>query len=543
MYIVMKKRLIFYKFSQDSLDVFEKDIEDFLSLIEEVLSKDISTLSDGDIASTFSIKEDFYIILSNFEKFMHYANINEKWQLIDNYNQAVMHIVEKTKKLIQTILIKGILNSNYINLIFEFNKHRPFLFSIEKIYKLLINSVVGVVIDDDIDMRKILSFYLMHAVTYNNSDAIRVLIEEYNASPIQSWPVWDGKTNCFKGMAIPIVQLTNAKKMHGVCQQSLNIFWQEQENNFIFMLKNINFSDTSVRLRKIQEIFRSAFKSKFHKAIDYLLMQQDFCANLVLTEEDLVMMAFSFVVVPEYKPIIDAILNKDNLLKTANLKTEDTLKKFNQHISSLQSMINITTDCDKFEHLAIKVSLDVLINFFDRNPENEIIANMLLAAKVEQEKLQQKNQHLLQKNLDLEAIIVGLKEKLDSEDRYFTTPELFFSEHTFRLLNSVEAKEKISELIQKNSMTAEDFDQQVSDKKFQITFYILQNVLTKTKQKLEKLQVSRFESLELSRSSCSTSKTENSMLSPISISPHARTDSPKSLLSGSSCGIVRRYSY
>ena len=106
----MKKRLIFYKFSQDSLDAFEKDIEDFLSLIENVLSRDISTLSESDTASTFSIKEDFYIILSNFEKFMYYANINEKWQPIDNYNQAVMYIVEKTKKLIQTILIKGILN-------------------------------------------------------------------------------------------------------------------------------------------------------------------------------------------------------------------------------------------------------------------------------------------------------------------------------------------------------------------------------------------------------------------------------------------------
>ena len=540
----MKKRLIFYKFSQDSLDAFEKDIEDFLSLIENVLSKDISTLSEYDIVSTFSIKEDFYIILSNFEKFMHYANINEKWQLIDNYNQAVMDIVEKTKKLIQTILIKGILNSNYINLIFEFNKHRPFLSSIEKIYKLLINSFVGVIVDDDIDMRKILSFYLMHAVTYNNSDAIRILIEEYHASPMQSWPVWDGKTNCLKGMAIPIVQLTNAKKFHGICQQNLNIFWQEQENNFIFMLQNIDFSDASIKLWKIQEIFRSAFKSKFHKAIDYLLMQQDFCANLVLTEEDLVMMAFSFVAVPDYKPIIDTILNKDNLLKTVNLKTEDTLKKLNQHISLLQSMINITTNCDKFEHLAIKVSLDVLINFFDRNPENEIIANMLLAAKVEQEKLQQENQHLLQKNLDLEAIIVGLQEKLDSENRCSRlSPELFFSEQTSRLLNSVEVKEKISKLMQKNSMTAEDFDQQVSDKKFQTTFYVLQSILIKTKQKLEELQSSRSASLEVSSSSCSTAKTEGNRLSPVSISPHAITSSPKSLSSGSSCRIVRRYSY
>lgn len=539
----MKKRLIFYKFSQNSLDAFEKDIEDFLSLIEEALSKDMSTLSDSDIVSTFSIKEDFYVILSNFEKFMYYANINEKWQPIDNYNQAVMDIIEKTKKMIQTILIKGILNSNYINLIFEFNKHRPFLSSIEKIYKLLINSVAGVIIDNDIDIRKILSFYLMHAVTYNNSDAIRVLIEEYNASPMQSWPVWDGTTNCFKGTTIPIVQLTNARKFHGICQRNLNIFWQEQENNFIFMLKNIDFSDTSIKPWKIQEIFRSAFKSKFHKAIDYLLLQQDFCANLILTEEDLVMMAFSFVVVPDYKPIIDTILSKDNILKTANLKSKDTLEKFNHHISLLQSMLSVTTDCDKFEHLAIKVSLDVLINFFDRNPENEIIANMLLAAKVEKERLQQENQYLLQKNLDLEAIIIGLQEKLDSENCCSRlNPELFFSEQTSKLLSSVEVKEKISKLMQKNSMTAEDFDQQVSDKKFQATFCVLQSILTKTKHKLEELQASRSASLELSSSSFSTSKMESNRLSPVSVSPHARTSSPKSPSSESQGWVARRYS-
>ena len=74
--------IIPYNFSGSS---GQQDVADFL----------FSMGIDGNLSSTHSrepldMKKNFYTMLSNFQKFMAYANINEKWQRNTSSNPSIM---------------------------------------------------------------------------------------------------------------------------------------------------------------------------------------------------------------------------------------------------------------------------------------------------------------------------------------------------------------------------------------------------------------------------------------------------------------------
>jgi hypothetical protein len=60
---------------------------------------------------------------------MQYANIDEEWQLLNKHgsDNLIFNVINKTKTTIKKILTNGLLNSEYTNLIFEFNKQTGFV--------------------------------------------------------------------------------------------------------------------------------------------------------------------------------------------------------------------------------------------------------------------------------------------------------------------------------------------------------------------------------------------------------------------------------
>jgi hypothetical protein len=145
----------------------EKDIEDFLSCLNNNFSVNNDFL-------TLGMEKNFYTMINNFEKFMQYANIDEDWQLLNQYesNYLIFNIINKTKISIKQMLINGLLNFEYTNLIFEFNKQKPFVKSTQIIYKLLINAMLYTCLEHEIHIEQSLSLYLMHVTIYNNSNVI-----------------------------------------------------------------------------------------------------------------------------------------------------------------------------------------------------------------------------------------------------------------------------------------------------------------------------------------------------------------------------------
>lgn len=410
----MQKRLISYKFSINSGN---KDIADFLSFIDQILfiNPDANVPDGQEEALPLQVKEDFNAMISNFEKFMIYAQINETWQVQDQYvdDVSMVTLIQKTKKATQRILIKGILHSNYANIIFCFHQHKPLLGSTQVIYKLLINSIIDLGSEANIDLERVIALYLMDAANYNNCVAIQILITEYSASPINTWQAMNLVTNQNEAIIMPIIQLTNTKKT-SLDKQVVDISSLEQEYNFIFMLNSIDFSNASIETWKLQEIFRCAFKNKFINALNNLLSQQDFCQKLILTEEDLIMVAFSAVVFPTYNSLVNMIIKKNNLLKTADCGSEDTLKKIEYYKIVFKDMIKPVLDYENFEYTIIKVVLDFLSYFLDVKPESEMLPNWLIVIQVTQEKLKAENAMLLQNNLKLQADILLLKSQLDT---------------------------------------------------------------------------------------------------------------------------------
>ena len=400
-------RLIVY---DSSIRSGNKNIADFLCCIDEILSVYNAILFNTNTTLSLKTKKNFYAMIRNFEKFMYYANINEKWQST-NYNQhndSMSPLVQKTKKATQRILLKGILQPTYINLIFEFHQYKSLISFIPMIYKLLINSIMDIANEEGVDLKKIFTLYLLNAATYNNSGAIEILLKEYHASPLKTWPVFSAITNNPETKIMPIIQLTTNTKKIKIDKSSFNIYCLEQEYNFILMLKNINFTETTIKPWKIQEIFRCAFKNNFIEAMNHLLAQLAFCQKLILTEEDLIMIAFVIVSIPEYNTLVNMIISKDNLLKNAVSSVEDPLKKIQYYQTTLQNMTTSILNGQNFDYGVIKIVLNFLSYFLDRNPEHEFISIWLTVVNLVQEKLQTENTMLLQNNFKLQEDILSL---------------------------------------------------------------------------------------------------------------------------------------
>ena len=437
----MYNKLVSYKFSVDSGN---PDIGDFLSFLDQILSGNNSSLT---------VQNNFYAVVTNFEKFINYANINEEWQEKQQGNILDINLKIKIKKTIQQMLIKGILQPDYINLIFEFHQRKPFLMSTQMIYIFLINSIIDIGPESEIDCERILSLYLLNAANYNNSDAIKILLERYNVSPVKTWPAVNLANNEIEAIIMPIIQLTNTK-IHQIDKQFANNLVVQPESNFILMLNHIDFHQENIKTCKIQEIFRCAFKNKFITAIDSMLKKEEFCQKIFFTEEDLIMLAFGLVAIPDYAVLINRIVDGDNILKTTQLNKEDTLKKLNYYINILQKIVSTKYECEKFDHIVINIALEFISYFLEKNPENDLISNLLVLAQFEQNKLTQANNLLLETNSKLYTENLTLQKKLDKSNinyLYIKQQRLFELEsfqhkiHSLNneLINSIITRESI----------------------------------------------------------------------------------------------------
>lgn len=459
MYQILK----IYEFSSQS---GQQDITDFLFIINQLLSNNNSNSSENIFLATLIVKENFYSILKNFEKMMNYLNINEKWQQKNKgknkrNNNYIIKYIATTKGKVQKILMQGMVNFYYINLIFVFNQHKPFISSMQLIYRLLLNAVVDLSLETDIYFSdQVLYAYLMDAANANNLCAIKILIEEHHISSIKILPVINRITNKIESFTMPILQLTNVKK-YGLDRKSSDDYWKEVEYNFIYMFNSIDFSKIIIQLWQPQEIFRCAFKTTFMRALICLLQHQIFCESLFFTEEDLIMIAFSMVAIPDYTNIVNIILNKNNFLKTLNSNHEETLKKTQNYIDLLQGRFNSNSNFQDLDHLILKTSLDFSSYFFSKHMENNAISKLLMIVKFEQENLTQENQKLLNNNFAFQEEITVLNKKIEnlqllslskkhieSKKRYLTEKKIenlekkynFLINQNYKLLETLKVK-------------------------------------------------------------------------------------------------------
>lgn len=235
---------------------------------------------------TVDIKQNFDNMVNNLYKLQQYLGIDEKWSLPYPPVEEKLDImsVQNTKIALQKILIKSVLHKTRRNIIFEFHRFQPFTIVMERTYKLLINALLDIKPHFGIEQPVILSLYLTHAAVYNNTSAIRILLEEYRVSPIITWPDLPRKY-IYSGLHImPILLIANVADFTDHLK-FFDVSWQDQQYNFILMLHKINFSNDNITLLQIQQIFKSALNNKFFDALDYLLEQVEFCNRIEFSQE------------------------------------------------------------------------------------------------------------------------------------------------------------------------------------------------------------------------------------------------------------------
>jgi len=400
--------IIKYDFSESS---GPQDIADFL----------FSMGIDGNLSSTSSrepseMKKNFYTMLHNFQKFMAYANINEKWRNALSSKTSIIpnDFLLKIKRHIKLFLTEGILNNKHNNLIFEFSGHKLFIEGMSSIYRLLINAVLTTFPELDDHREQILSLCLGHAAACNNSSAIEILLTEYHASAIQTWPAINVRTDQPELTTMPILRITEQT----MDKEIFGISWTEQENNFTLMLNHIYFSKTDIENWQILEIFRVAFKNEFVMALGQLLKQKSFCQKLILTNEDLIMIAFRKVAVPSYQFLIESMLNNSNLFSAdssdATIQPNNDAERLKTYIKLLQTILTSKVDGKKFHDTSIKLAIDFIQFLLSKNPEYNTIIALITNTQRHQDELSKKNSALFLQQLKSEETIETLVKNLES---------------------------------------------------------------------------------------------------------------------------------
>jgi len=400
--------IIKYDFSESS---GPQDIADFL----------FSMGIDGNLSSTSSrepseMKKNFYTMLHNFQKFMAYANINEKWRNALSSKTSIIpnDFLLKIKRHIKLFLTEGILNNKHNNLIFEFSGHKLFIEGMSSIYRLLINAVLTTFPELDDHREQILSLCLGHAAACNNSSAIEILLTEYHASAIQTWPAINVRTDQPELTTMPILRITEQT----MDKEIFGISWTEQENNFTLMLNHIDFSKTDIENWQILEIFRVAFKNEFVMALGQLLKQKSFCQKLILTNEDLIMIAFRKVAVPSYQFLIESMLNNSNLFSAdssdATIQPNNDAERLKTYIKLLQTILTSKVDGKKFHDTSIKLAIDFIQFLLSKNPEYNTIIALITNTQRHQDELSKKNSALFLQQLKSEETIETLVKNLES---------------------------------------------------------------------------------------------------------------------------------
>lgn len=402
-------------------------IKDFLNNLENY----VSCNSNQEI---LEIKENFYIMLNNFQKIMHYGNIDEKWNTKHPHihNTTITRNIEKIKDAIKKILIKGFLNEQHINLIFEFHRYKPFTTNIITIYKLLINTILTLKPETIISVEEVLYLYLTHAINYNNSDAIKILLEEYHVSPIKIWALMPIQYKYNTLSIMPIIQITNPEQFD-INKRFFNVSQKDKEYNFILILHNINFSDSFIKDWQLQEIFRCAFKNNFFQAIQHLLEQEMFCKHLILTEEDLIMMAFSSIIAQDYIAVVNTILHNRYILSNNNFQVQDIKTKVHNYISILTNIENATIIPQKIEHALIKTIIDFTKKILDISLKQHDLSTTLTDDNPAFETLKKDN-------LKLQEEIYILQETLKKSNSTLKSLSLAQSSNHTRLYNNLETQ-------------------------------------------------------------------------------------------------------
>lgn len=366
-------------------NIIKLSIQNFIYEIAERLSNNVLLTEN---------LQDFYIMIDNFEQIINYLNINEQW-IIRNITRKKtdLKFAQTIRENIENIMIAGIINEQYNNLIFEFHRYTPFTNSINTIYKWLINSLLHAKkIHQGIDIKLILSAYLTHAASYNHHHAIKILIEDYHVSPIKIWLTTPAIYKKFHLTIMPIIHITNPELIN-TNNKSFTTSRQQQEYYFLFMLNKIDFAATKITEYQVQDIFRCVFKNLFLKALDNLLDNKYFCEKLEFTETDLIMLALGSIIIPsQYNNLINKILNHPNIINKPTFNIQEIQSNIEHFIKILRAtpLIQITKKYHNFVTLNmvsdfIKTSL--MINEFNNN----VSFDLLLYLQKEIEQLKQEN--------------------------------------------------------------------------------------------------------------------------------------------------------
>lgn len=368
------------------------------------------------ILTTDQMQQNFSNIVNNLYKLQQYLGIDEQWSLPYPPCRDKLDImsVQNTKFAIQKILTKSILHKRYKNIIFEFHRYQPFTVIIQQIYTLLINALLDIKPSLGIDTKVVLSLYLTHASVYNNTSAIKLLIEQYHVSPIVTWSTLPIKYAYAALTVMPLLLTVNIKAFQDN-QKFFTVSFEEQQANFMLMLRQVNFSQMHINLLQIQQIFRCAFENTLVHVIDYLLEQIEFCERIHFSEEDIIMMAVSTVVLPQYQAIVDNILHNQHLSKNTNINLDEIKKQIEQYVYILK---NIDDNLSNQEQTAsnqqiLKITLKFVQTFLAKNPENNNMSEILFITTRELDNIRQEKQALLLENSKLQENIAALEQEID----------------------------------------------------------------------------------------------------------------------------------
>jgi len=210
-----------------------------------------------------------------------------------NYNNT-----KKNFKLLVPNLPAEDIEKTPCNIIFELNRHKPFTDDLRFIYRFILNAFISelpeetkkVLSPQDKEEKRLLkqyvfSFCLDHAITCNNLDAINILITEYKISAFDQVRL-NGQNGC-----LPILQIFNHNGQEP-CSVSLAEQMQK-ENTLIYVLRCLNFSDSSITASEVTYIFERIYENGLEQAFNALLQKNSFLQKFKLEENHLILFAIA----------------------------------------------------------------------------------------------------------------------------------------------------------------------------------------------------------------------------------------------------------
>ncbi len=270
---------------QDEMRVYKFS---FSKATETLVDNDIIIFTDSLNARTHStltpsgLEKSFPVMIDNFKKMIINLNMNQKWEIVPG-GQLVLEKEGYTtaKRKFKDMLSPLIVMNKYNNIIFEFNRHKPFTDDMRLIYRFMINAFRDQSLADTTNKQTtintiecVLSLFLGHAITCNNQDAINILITEYDVFLIKILSI-EGKSIC-----MPILRTIDLDDQEA-CSISLI---DQGEDEFIRLLEYINFSHQAATVPNIQHIFISAYMAEFSRAINKLIQNKPFMEKFVLID-------------------------------------------------------------------------------------------------------------------------------------------------------------------------------------------------------------------------------------------------------------------